>query len=136
MPTYNALSDAINSRFKTQVADVVPITAQYDNFPFTPPNDSAWARFKINFGQRTQISSGGDGSNLFRVIGVAVASIFVPIESGSNAALVIADVVDSAFRATSTADVVYRTPSVESIGVSGKWWQFNVNIPFYSDTVG
>jgi hypothetical protein len=136
MPTFNALADAINSRFKTLVADVVPVPTMYENFPFTPPNDSVWASLKINLGQAIQVSSGGNNSNRYRVVGVAVASIFVPIESGSDTALTVADVVVSAFRATSTTDVVYRTPSVESIGTSGKWWQFNVNIPFYSDTVG
>ncbi|HZL99391.1 MAG TPA: phage tail terminator-like protein [Planctomycetota bacterium] len=136
MTSWQAMADAVRSRFKTLVEDVVPIPTEYDNHAFTPPANAPWARWAIQPAVARQLEMGAASARTFRTDGRAVASIFVPEGLGDQAALVVADVVSLAFRAQTASGVTYRSPVVKVLGRSGKWWQVNVECPFYIEDLG
>lgn len=131
--TFETLANAIRSRFKTQVVGSTGLAVAYDNAPFTEPADSKWVRFAVLEADSSQVSLGT--GRRFRTPGVAVAQIFVPIQQGDKDALVLADQIKLAFRAQSVGGVVYKTPSLRRVGRTGKWYQINVNCPFYADDI-
>lgn len=127
-----AAADTIRSRYKTLVADAETLPTQYDNASFTPPEDSEWSRWTILFGDTTQVSVGA--TNQYRTAGIAVAQLFVPIETGDERAMQLADVVFTSFKPVTVNGVVFRTPGPPTNeGRDNKWWQYNVNCPFYFD---
>lgn len=133
-----SIAIAIRSRFKAQVETPQSLTAkvQYDNAPLDPPDDGTalWVRFAVVLGENRQIDIGGSGgTNGYRRVGVAYASIFAPIETGDAAALTLADIVAAAFRSVTAGGVTYRTPTIRPLGRQGAWWQINVECPFYAD---
>lgn len=129
---WEALHNVVRSRFKTQIADVQSVTVQYDNAPFTEPEDATWVRWTIVPAQTSLVAIGGT-SRRYRTVGLAVASIFVPVESGDALALRLADAVATAFRCVTDTGVVFSSPSVINRGRDENWWQVNVECPFYAD---
>jgi len=131
---HETLHNTIRKRFKDQVETPQSIKVAYDNAPFVRPNNAIWARWSILTGVSFQASTGGQ-TNRFRTSGVAIAQIFGPIEAGDKAILVIVDVIKSAFRRVTDTGVVFKTPSVITLGRMENEWQINVQCPFYADDI-
>lgn len=129
--TYAAIHNAIRSRFKTQVADAQSVSTQYDNAPFAEPA-TIWVRWTVLDGESDQVSLPSPTARIRRT-GVAIASIFAPLEQGDSAALALADTIAAAFRRVTADGVTYFTPSATPIGRDGASWQLNVVCPWYSD---
>ena len=49
--TKTAIANAIRSRFKTQVADVLSLATQYDNHKLDNPDNAEWCRLTVKFGE-------------------------------------------------------------------------------------
>lgn len=108
----------------------------YDNDLNEPPEggDSKWIRFTVLDGTTEQADIGAGLNNTrFRTPGVAQAAIHVPLRKGDELAREIADSIGSGFRSVTVNGVTYRTPSLQVIGVQGRWYRVDVNIPFYFD---
>lgn len=131
MATFETLHNAIRSRFETQVETPQSITAVYDNGPDEHPDDALWVRWTVLPGASNQIELGANPS--YRTVGVAVAQIFQPIKQGDKAALELADVIVTTFRAVTDTGVKFLVPSVRVVGRDGAWWQVNVTCPFQCD---
>lgn len=130
--TWQALFNAIRSRFMTLVEQAIPISVQYDNAEFTPPDASSWVHFTVLPGA-TDLEELG-AQKTWRDTGTAVANVFVPLLLGDAAALAIAETIKQAFRGVSVGGVTYRSPSVRTVGATGgKWWQVSVSCPWYAD---
>lgn len=115
-------------------ADAVQLI--YDNDLSEPPteDDSKWVRFAILDGIAEQADIGaGSGNTRFRAPGVATAAIHVPLRKGDKLAREIADSIASDFRSVTVNGVTYRTPYLQVIGLQGRWYRVDVNIPFYFD---
>ena len=126
--TYEAICNAIRTRFEAQITVLENVTTFWDNAPATPPDTAPWIRLAIRPGdaERTELSI-----KAYRIPGVAFANIFTPIQLGDKSALEFADAIVAKFRSLSADGVTYRTPSVSVVGATqGKWWQVNVQIPF------
>jgi len=136
--TFQSMFDAIRARFKAQVEDTISpsLPTQYDNAPFTQPEDSQWCRLTILPAGSTQEDI-GTATHRYRTVGVIIAQIFTPLEKGDKEPLIVADTIKTPFRSVSAAGVVYRTPSIGVPGRSrdNKWWQVNLTCPFYADDV-
>ena len=131
--SFESLANAIRSRFKTLVVGATSLVVAYDKVQCQEPEDAVWVRFSVLTGDTLQASLGA--SKRFRTVGVAVAQIFQPINQGDKDALVLADTIKSAFRATSISGVTFRTPSLRRVGRDAKWYQLNLNCPFYADEI-
>lgn len=134
--THEAIGNAIRSRFKSQVADVLSLLTQYDNQGFENPDNAAWCRLSVKTGETFQTSIGSPGSNRERTHGVVIAQLFGPVGDGDGELRKIADAVCTAFRRVSDDGVTFRTPSMHEQGLFGDSWQINVVCPFYADSIG
>ncbi len=101
------------------------------NSTFEPPK-TIYAVLSIRMGEAFQASAGGT-TRLFRQPGLAIFQVFVPIDSGEAPALELADSIADGFRAVTVGNVMYETPSVQSVGRTDDKWQVNVTCPFEAD---
>jgi len=122
------VQNAINSRLADEFATPEGVSVQYDNAPFTPPDESAWVRFTILWGASRQTEIGATPK--FRGTGNAIAQIFVLEETGTSVAVDYADKIATVFRRVTVGTVTFRTPFPQPVGREGKWWQLNVDCPF------
>ena len=128
------IHNALRVQYGTLVEDAQGITTRYDNDPReTPGAEVLWTLFIINEGQSDQAQYGAQAT--YRHNGVATASIFAPIGSGTQASAQLAQQISEAFRARTLDGVRCLVPSVSRIGVRGAAFQINVDIPFYADEV-
>jgi hypothetical protein len=128
-------ANTLRTRWKTQVADVIPLPTAYDNMPFTAPNDAPWARFEIQLGTRAQASAGAVGSRRYRVRGRAVATLYHPLRTGDAAALALCDVATEAFRGTSDTGVHLLTPTAPDQQREASQHSTRIEFPFYADEI-
>jgi len=134
--TKTEIANAIRSRFKAQVADVLSLATQYDNQKLDNPDNVQWCRLTISPGQTTQESIGNPAGQRFRTPGVMIAQIFCPVGAGDGGLWDLADSIESAFRCVTDSGVTFRTPYSYKVGRKGNEWQINVNCPFYADDIG
>jgi hypothetical protein len=134
---FQSLHNAINGTFKTSISDVLSIPTQFDNDgSFSQPQDTAWIRLLIDTGP-SQLLELGAGKT-FRHTGFFQAQVYVPIQEGEKAALVIADKINDVFRCKVLSSVTYYTPSLTKFGRTsdGAFWQIGVLCPFKLDEIG
>jgi hypothetical protein len=132
--TYEALHNAIRSRFETEVADALSLKTIYDNDPTQPPTDnSLWCRFTVLDGASRRIVN---GIGEYRLVGVAVAQLFGPIGLGDKTLQQKVDAVVAAFRGRSAEGVRYGDAYEQRVGQTreGDYYQINVVCPFSADT--
>ena len=132
--TVDALHNTIRGRFQTVVATPLSLPTAYDNAAFTRPQAAPWARWTVLPGESFQASFGG-ATNRYRTPGVAVAQLFVPIETGDKVALEMAQAVKAAFRGVAVGGVTFREPSVTRVGRVDDEYQINVTCPWQADDI-
>lgn len=125
------IANIIRLRFKNQIATPNALPTHYDNAPFEAPDNALWCSVSVLFGETFKRGLGNP--SLYRTPGVMVASLHTPIETGDQALLSLADKIVRVFEAVTDQSVTFKTPSVQRVGRTGKWWQINVTCPFYSD---
>ncbi len=124
----------IRERFRTQVATPQGITVAHDNAAFTPPESVTWVRLSVVDGESFNTEASGPVRH-YRTVGVAIASVHIPVNKGDAEARALASVIVSAFRATTVGGVVFSTPSERVAGIEReRWWRHDVVIPYYWET--
>jgi len=126
---------AIETRF---AANFTALPVQYENQRFAMPATGGWARLTIRNAGAGQISTGS--SPLHRYAGVILADVFMPEETGSQAARTHADTIEAIFRRAqfssgSSGTILCRTPSITTVGVADGWFQVQVSVPFQRDRI-
>jgi len=139
--TNEAIANAIRSRFKAQVADLIPLPTQYDNQDLANPDNATWCRLTIKTAASRQVSIGNPSAQRYRTHGVMIAQLFAPLGSGVGELRGIADKVVLAFRGKTDGGVTYASQDKDCPSVEGGWqredsWQINVVCPFYADDIG
>jgi hypothetical protein len=126
--SWDEIANAIRARFEEYVTDAVPIPTAWDNAPNPTSGGVRWARLAVLSGQRRRIESPPS----YRSTGVAIASVFVPAESGDAPGYRVADAIYDAFIGAHDTGVEFGIPNVRTIGrATGEpWWQVNVDCPF------
>jgi len=125
MTSWTEMAAAVRTRMSTALPSVA---VQYDNHALTPPDVAPWVRWTLQPAGVRQPEFG-----TYRTDGRAVASIFTPMAMGVQAGLALADTISAAFRLVAASGVTWRSPAVRTIGRAGKWWQLNVECPFYTE---
>jgi hypothetical protein len=102
----------------------------WDNIAFNQPNNKPWIRLNIL-----------NGATEYRALqykkrynGIINVQIFVPIKSGTNIARGYADDVCSIFDSTFFDTVYCDVSSVTIVGADAKWYQINVDTPYWRDS--
>ena len=103
----------------------------WGNISFDEPNNSPWIRLNIL-----------NGATEYRALqykkrynGIINVQIFVPIKTGTSIARQYADSVCSIFDSTIFDTVVCDVASVTIVGADAKWYQINVDTPYWRDSV-
>jgi len=130
------MHNVIRSRFRTQVANALSLTTQYDNHVIDNPGNDNWCRLTILPGETKQVSIGAPSSNRERTVGVMIAQLFSPVQAGDGTILEIAESIRTAFKRVTDTGVVFQTPSLKRVGQQIDSWQINVECPFYADEIG
>lgn len=129
------MAESIRRRVKekVEVEENQRFTFNYDGFKQTKV-DAANAHVKvtIQWGRRVARSFGGL-THRYRTRGNLVMSVFLPLESGDAEAMEFGDRASAFFQNLTADGVEWQTPDLIRVGRAGKWWQFNVICPFYSD---
>ena len=129
--------EAVGSILKNWTATQIA----WPNRDFTPPQKASWINVTIQSGDAAQIELGEYATH--RHPGIVVVQVFVPANWGDKTALDLADQIAALFRRQRVSfddeqnqvwgTIVFRSPSVRTIGVDGAFFQVNVNIPFVRD---
>ena len=132
-----SVHNAIRSRFYSEVESAASLDnkVQYDNQkkPSAAGGDSLWVRFKVLPGDSAQVDT-GSSSHRYRSVGIAVAQIFAPVNTGTKSIATLTDTIKSAFRGVTASGVKYvDEPQEQNVGRSGKYWQHNVTIKWQAD---
>ena len=125
--SFEAERTIIENRLETLWLDT-PVS--YDNITFNEPNNKAWIRLNIL-----------NGATEYRALqykkrynGIINVQIFVPVKSGTAIARKYADAVCSIFDSTFFDTVYCDVASVTIVGADAKWYQINVDTPYWRDS--
>ena len=111
-------------------ANWIDTPVSWENITFSEPNNSAWIRLNIL-----------NGATEYRAInykkrynGIINVQIFVPIKTGTTVARQYSDIICSLFDSVIFDTVVCDTSSVTIVGSDAKWYQINVDTPYWRDS--
>lgn len=131
--SYSDQDTAIIGHIDTTWANRGPV--QYPNTDLYPPEgtDTPWLRVAIVNAAASKRELGDAG--FVRYPGMLILSVFAPQGEGDGELMDLADTLASAFqRKALGAGVRFRDAWVQPVGPDGKWYQVNVNAPFWRDT--
>lgn len=124
--SFEALTRVIETRFNSNYTST-PVA--YENVPFTPPKGLPWVRLTVINGE--SVTQGITGSTpLVRDTGLIAITVFVPENSGTQAAKALVDVAKTVYEHTPFSGIVALTASVAPAGNFDGWHQTNITIPF------
>ena len=135
-----AVHSVVRTRLADNFGDEYPIV--FDNAPQPPSKvgnqPQPWMRAAVRTLGSTQTAIGGTGTtaNRYRTTGSLLVSLFDASEKGDGVLLALADKIVGTFRSVTVQGVVFRTPSVATVGRFGGSWHVNISCPFYADEVG
>ena len=102
----------------------------WGNITFNPPNNDSWVRLNIM-----------NGSTEYRAInykkrynGIINIQIFVPLKTGTSVARDYADTMAEIFDSKLFDSIVCDVASVTEVGADAKWYQINVDTPYWRDS--
>ena len=126
--------DRISGRFDTVIATPQSLPTSYDNMDLDtlPGAAVTWCSFSA----RHVEGQGEIGTRRFTIPGLAIATIRVPLRTGTDAAYKLAGDIVTAFRGVNYQGVSFTAPSLARIGRTGpshslEWWHLNVRMPYY-----
>lgn len=138
---FEAIANAIRTRFRTEIQIPQSIVVHYDNVPRPIDKTNAevvypettWVKLEIQDNSTTQASLGI--GKRFRTEGAMRAKIHQPIGLGDQAPRSMFDKINAKFRSVTASGVTYLTPRLERSYVEGKWFILDAYCPFYADDV-
>jgi len=123
--------------FENRFADNYSSTpVKFENVPFEQPATS-WVQFDILPGRGAQVTLGGSQA-IHRYGGVIQITINTVEKAGTNAARILADVIEPIFRQVqfssgNSGTIHTQTPYLTSLGVAGGWYRLVVSVPYFRD---
>jgi len=102
----------------------------WDNVPLDPPPESNWIRVNILDGDAQRITL---NQRYHRFTGIVLISVFTIVGQGSNAARNNADTIAALFRDLQISGILFRSPTITNVGISGAYYQINLSVPFQRD---
>jgi len=140
LPTFSgtfsveAMHNAARSVWSTGIEVGQSIPTQYDNAPFTQPENGIWARVKVSVSDQTQVCFGK--KNTFKTKGQITANIHFPITLGDSSPLSVCDSVAAVFDGLSVSSaMLFRQSTAQNGYREGDDWVIPMVIPFESTSV-
>ena len=123
----NAIRTAIESWATTNSYSI-----GYDNLAFEKPDEALHGRVSIIAGDTVQADMGVP--RRWRTAGTVMLRIFSPIDKGEQSIYQMIDSFSQTMSSTTLSGIVVtRSTRSNRVGRSGKWWQWNVTLPWYMD---
>lgn len=129
--TEDVIEQVLRERVATLVVAALAWPVQWPNTSISVRDDAAFLKVTNVWTESEQVTAGRNPR--FRDRGTLILSLFTPLDAGEKASLDASVIVRAAMRATSVGDLTLRTPSLSKLGARGKWYQVNVNCPWYAD---
>lgn len=131
--SYLAERISIENFFNTNYTPPAGVDLFFENIPIPEQNNDPYIVLLVRDGTAFQGSMGGSVNNLFRNNGFAICEIRHLIDTGTNAALTIADDIANVFRAQQFDGITMLAPTIDRIGDRNGWYQVNVLTNFRRD---
>ena len=132
MPTPNAVRKSIQDRFKA--VWLTETVYDFDNIEFTQPIKAKWIRLVVRTKLRAITTMGVAGNRKFSSDAAVVAQVFVPVETGTSENDRLSKKLADIFDGVRFDGLAFEAAIVREIGVSGKFFQYNVECSFsYED---
>lgn len=128
MPTLNDARKAIQDKFKLDWASET--VYDFDNSDFTIPEGEFWVRVVVRVRTRDQKTLGRVGNRKFNTKAAISAQVFVPVLTGTSDADRLSAKLANIFDATRLGELCFQAAVVRESGVSGEFFQYNVEVPF------
>ncbi len=128
MPTLNEARKSIQDAFTASWAGET--LHDFDNGDFKIPERVDWVRVVVRVRTRTQKTLGRVGNRKFDTKAAVSAQVFVPVETGTFDADRLSLKLANIFDATRFDGLSFEAAVVRESGVSGEFFQYNVEIPF------
>lgn len=102
----------------------------YENVSMTNASRD-WVRVNILNSGSEQISMGNNP--YYRYRGLLIFQIFCKLNTGVGKSTRLADEISDLFTSQRISGITFQTPSKDSFGEVGGWYQSNVSIPFFRE---
>ncbi len=110
-------------------ADWIDTLIDWDNVEFNPVRGVAFIRLQTEWVGTLSISVGGRD----RGAGYVNVSIFVPANTGTESATVMADQIAAIFNKWESGGLRFNVAKTRRIGQQEQWYRLDVEIPFAYD---
>jgi hypothetical protein len=107
------------------------IATEHDNFDFTKPADTKWARLTIRLGAQSVVGIGK--VTRWRQVGLMITQLFSPLGNGDKDIIDTVDLIVPWFRGQTFDGIRFREAQFSTIGQTQGWWQWNLQFPFEAD---
>lgn len=109
--TYNDVRAAIEGRIATEMALSPAYPVNYQNVPFTPPNNTPWVQVFIRFGDNSYATLLAPSTGFNRQTGTLVINIFTPQGQGTAANFTIAERIKDKFDRAKFSSIIFDAAS-------------------------
>jgi hypothetical protein len=124
---YESIRSILRQRADT-VLSSLSVPVQYDNASVSKSDEDIWVRFSVLTSPKERVTQA-----LYRVSGIAQATVYCPVGQGDGEALAIVDRLIRGFLPATHSGVTLRAPYATTLGRFGAWWHFSVSCPFYAE---
>ncbi|RTL04573.1 hypothetical protein EKK58_10255 [Candidatus Dependentiae bacterium] len=131
---YEQARKAIQGFFSSNFTALNANKIAWDNVAFQiPKTKEAWIRFSIQNNISGYKSFGK--SKLTRREGIIFIQIFTPENTETLQASQLTDSITSIFETKLLGGVTFQSPDAREAGISEGWFQINISVPFYFDSI-
>jgi hypothetical protein len=137
--TLNAHRASAEGTLQSAAAAAYPsVPVSFESVPFNQP-ESAWMRVAIVDG-RAYVANIGRGRQIDRHVGCVQVDCLVPENTGTAAAIMMAEWAGGLFRLQNVAlsdgsTVRYRVPDVSNHGIQSGMFRCTMRVPYWRDEV-
>lgn len=126
---YQAIRQYIEARLNTNFST---LSIAWDNTGFIPTPGTAWIECTILMGPENRITLGD--TYQARLAGFININVYVPKDSATQTALGYLNTLTGIFRGKHFNGIRCRQPQVRRVGQDGEWFQYNISVPFLTDS--
>ena len=128
MTTLAEARESIYEAFKVGWSGETPF--YYDN-EIAKMDDDPWVRLVVRHNKGDQETLGAVGNRKFERGGLVIVQVFVPLDLALARADELASLVQDIFEGKTIENVRFHGVLTREIGPDTKWYQLNVEAPFY-----
>lgn len=136
-PSYVALRNALQADFAAGIATPQALLVQWENLPFSVPENKLWCAWNVLTGPEVEASR-GHPFNMWRISGGLVkVKLYAPVGQGIGAVSALADLIANHYRGSYKSDCQFWGVELRSGPEGGSresdTWQVVIDATFTAD---